>query len=249
MLVLIVAMASVQVGAVLVKGLFPLVGVGGATALRLALASIMLLAVWRPWRLRPTAQEARSLVIYGARDGMDEPVFLSGAQSNSARYSRIARVHGAAGRGGGRVAPPVDFLWVLLAAIGIAGSAAARTHLGSARAGGRRVCARRRTSAGPSTSCSAARRDAVHGGGTAALGTLIGALVIAPIGVPHAGAALLSPAVLPAACALALLSSALPYSLEMFALTRLPTRTFGVLMSARRRRSARYPGSYFWASD
>jgi inner membrane transporter RhtA len=29
----------------------------------------------------------------------------------------------------------------------------------------------------------------------------------------------------------AVLSSALPYSLEMYAMTRLPTRTFGVLMS------------------
>ena len=54
---------------------------------------------------------------------------------------------------------------------------------------------------------------------------------IVPIGVAHAGSALFSPGLLPAACAMALFSSALPYSLEMFALTRLPTRTFGVLMS------------------
>jgi inner membrane transporter RhtA len=42
----------------------------------------------------------------------------------------------------------------------------------------------------------------------------------------------LDPAILPAALGVAVLSSALPYSLEMFALTRIPTRTFGVLMSA-----------------
>jgi inner membrane transporter RhtA len=60
---------------------------------------------------------------------------------------------------------------------------------------------------------------------------VIGALVITPFGLAQAGAALLDPKILPAACAVALLSSALPYSLEMFALTRLPTRTFGVLMS------------------
>jgi inner membrane transporter RhtA len=60
---------------------------------------------------------------------------------------------------------------------------------------------------------------------------VVGAIVIVPIGIGHAGAALLSPALLPAAAAVALLSTALPYSLEMYALTRLPTRTFGVLMS------------------
>ena len=75
------------------------------------------------------------------------------------------------------------------------------------------------------------RAGAVHGGRTAALGTLVGALVIVPIGIAHAGRALFSPALLPLGGAVALLSSALPYSLEMYALPRLPTRTFGVLMS------------------
>ena len=75
-------------------------------------------------------------------------------------------------------------------------------------------------------------RGAAHGGATTALGTLVGAALVAAVGVAHAGTALLSPAILPTACAVALLSSALPYSLEMYALTRLPTRTFGVLMSA-----------------
>jgi inner membrane transporter RhtA len=70
-----------------------------------------------------------------------------------------------------------------------------------------------------------------HGGQTAALGTLAGAIAIVPIGIGHAGMALLSPAIVPTACVVALLSSALPYSLEMYALTRLPTRTYGVLMS------------------
>ena len=52
-----------------------------------------------------------------------------------------------------------------------------------------------------------------------------------PFGVAHAGTALLSPALLPIAFGVALLSTALPYSLEMVALTKLPTRTFGMLMS------------------
>jgi inner membrane transporter RhtA len=75
------------------------------------------------------------------------------------------------------------------------------------------------------------KAGAVHGGQTTALGTLIGALFIVPIGIAHSGTQLFSLAILPAAIGVALLSSALPYSLEMFAMPRVPARTFGVLMS------------------
>ena len=60
---------------------------------------------------------------------------------------------------------------------------------------------------------------------------LIGAIVVVPMGVAEAGARMFSPAILPAAIGVALLSSALPYSLEMLAMPKLPTRTVGVLMS------------------
>jgi inner membrane transporter RhtA len=62
-------------------------------------------------------------------------------------------------------------------------------------------------------------------------GTSIGALLAIAFGVEHAGTALLSPSLLPYALGVALLSSALPYSLEMVALTRLPARTFSTLLS------------------
>jgi inner membrane transporter RhtA len=54
---------------------------------------------------------------------------------------------------------------------------------------------------------------------------------VAPIGIVHAGAALLTPALIPVAIGVAILSTALPYTLEMVALTRMPARTFGTLMS------------------
>jgi inner membrane transporter RhtA len=75
------------------------------------------------------------------------------------------------------------------------------------------------------------KAGAAHGGQITALGMVIGAIVTVPIGVAQAGAHLLSPAILPAALGMALLSSAVPYSLEMLAMPRLPTRTVGVLMS------------------
>jgi inner membrane transporter RhtA len=75
------------------------------------------------------------------------------------------------------------------------------------------------------------KAGAAHGGQITALGMVIGAVVIVPIGVTQAGMHLFSPAILPAALGVALLSSALPYSLEMLAMPLLPTRTVGVLMS------------------
>jgi inner membrane transporter RhtA len=63
------------------------------------------------------------------------------------------------------------------------------------------------------------------------LGSVVAALVVMPFGIARAGTALLQPRLLPLALAIAAMSSALPYSLEMVALRRLPTRVFGTLMS------------------
>ena len=75
------------------------------------------------------------------------------------------------------------------------------------------------------------RAGAAFGGDTVALGSAIGALVAVPIGIAHAGEAMLSLSTLPYALGVAILSSAAPYSLEMYALTRLPARTVGVVVS------------------
>jgi inner membrane transporter RhtA len=72
---------------------------------------------------------------------------------------------------------------------------------------------------------------AAHGGQITALGMLVSALMIVPIGLAQNGAELFSPAVLPIGLGVALISSALPYSLEMIAMQRMPTRTLGVLLS------------------
>jgi inner membrane transporter RhtA len=240
------AMVSVQCGAALVKELFPVVGVAGATALRLTLASLMLVIVWRPWRLRPTAREMLSILIYGSAMGVMNLLFYSSLRriplgiAVALEFTGPLAVAIATSRRG------LDFLWIALAAAGIVAllplgmAPLGIAPLGIAPLG---IQARALPPAGIAFALGAGvcwalyivfgqKAGAAHGGATAALGTLVGAAIIAPIGVAQAGAALLSPAILPAACGVALLSSALPYSLEMYALTRLPTRTFGVLMSA-----------------
>ena len=224
-----VAMISVQVGAALVKGLFPVAGVAGATTLRLVLASLLLAAVWRPWRLRPTARETRSILAYGTAMGCMNLCFYSA-------LSRIPLGIAVALEFTGPLAVaivashrPVDYLWVALAALGLLAllplGHGSISPVGIVFALGAGVCWALYIVFGQKV-------GAAHGGGATAMGTIVGALVIAPIGVAQAGGSLLDPAILPAALGVAVLSSALPYSLEMFALTRIPTRTFGVLMSA-----------------
>ena len=124
----------------------------------------------------------------------------------------------------------VDFLWIGLAIIGLLllipmGEASHGIDLiGAAYALGAGVCWALYILFGQK-----AGND--NGVQTAALGVMIAALFIAPIGIVHAGAALLTPALIPVAIGVAILSTALPYTLEMVALTRLPARTFGTLMS------------------
>ena len=70
-----------------------------------------------------------------------------------------------------------------------------------------------------------------HGPATVAMGSLIAAVVFVPLGMLQATDTLFQWSLLPLGLAIAVLSTALPYSLEMIALTRMPTRTFGTLMS------------------
>jgi inner membrane transporter RhtA len=75
------------------------------------------------------------------------------------------------------------------------------------------------------------RAGHLHAGQSVSLGLLVAALVVVPVGVAHAGAALLSPSVLLVGLCVAAISSALPISLEMMALKRLPKEAFGIMIS------------------
>src|SRR5258708_423932 len=63
------AMVCFQLGATLAKGLFPIVGAGGTAALRLGVAAAILLAVWRPWHIRFTPAQLRTVIVYGVAMG------------------------------------------------------------------------------------------------------------------------------------------------------------------------------------
>jgi inner membrane transporter RhtA len=228
--VLIVAMFSFQIGAVVAKQLFPAVGASGATALRLFFASLMLLAAWRPWRIRPSLREARTIVIYGLAMGWMNLFFYLSLDRIPLGIAVALEFTGPLAVSIATSRRAVDFVWIVLAVLGLSAlvplgvAAKPLAPLGVAFGLAAGVCWALYIVFGQ-------KAGNAHGGQTAALGTLAGAIVIVPIGMAHAGTALWSPALLPTACVLGLLSSALPYSLEMYALTRVPTRTFGVLMS------------------
>ena len=71
-LLLLIAMLSLQGGASLAKTLFPVVGPQGVTALRLGIGSILLLLYFRPWRLKMRGGNLRSLLMYGLALGCNK---------------------------------------------------------------------------------------------------------------------------------------------------------------------------------
>lgn len=222
------AMFSVQIGAALVKGLFPAAGVAGATTLRLGFASLILAAVWRPWRA-PGARVTCSILVYGIAMGCMNFCFYSALSRIPLGIAVALEFTGPLAVAIAASHRAVDYLWVALAALGLfallpLGHRSIST-IGVVFALAAGVCWALYIVFGQ-------KAGAAHGGVTTAMGTIVAAVVIAPIGVIEAGGSLLDPAILPVALGVAVLSSALPYSLEMFALTRIPTRTFGVLMSA-----------------
>ena len=227
-----IAMLSFQAGAALAKELFPLVGAAGTTALRLSLAALILTVLWRPWRMRFSMREARVILVYGLAMGCMNLLFYSS-------LSRIPLGIAVALEFTGPLAvallasrKPIDFLWILLAVaaliallpLGGGSGGKSLAPSGIALALGAGACWALYILAGR-------RAGATHGGPTTALGILIATLVILPVGLVQNGAHLFAPALLPTAFGVAVLSSALPYSLEMYAMPRIPALTFGVLMS------------------
>jgi len=227
---LLIAMASIQTGASLAKTLFPLVGAQGTTSLRLIFASIILLLVLKPWRARFTAKSLRTVFIYGIALGGMNFLFYMSLRSVPLGIAVALEFTGPLAVALFSSRKPLDFVWIALAAVGLLllipiGQENANLDLtGVAYALGAGVCWAAYILFGQK-----AGED--NGIQTAALGVLIAAIFIAPIGVVHAGSALWDISLIPTAIAVAILSTALPYSLEMVALTRMPARTFGTLAS------------------
>jgi inner membrane transporter RhtA len=228
----LLAMLTIQTGASIAKQLFPLIGPEGTTALRLGFSAMVLWLVFRPWRSLPVGRrDWLAIATYGACLGGMNILF----------YLAIARIPlgiGVALEFTGPLAVALmssrrkrDFTWVACAVIGILlllpdmHGADALDPVGVAMALGAGACWAGYILFGKKTNSQAS------GGITVALGMTVAAAILVPIGAVSQGMALLSWQVLPLGFVVGILSSAIPYSLEMVALRHMNSQNFSVFMS------------------
>jgi len=228
--VILIAMLSIQSGASLAKSLFPVVGAPGVTALRIALGTLILVVIFKPWRLRFKKEQRLPLLFYGLSLGAMNYLFYLSIQTVPLGIAVALEFTGPLAVALFSSRRPVDFIWVVLAVLGLwfllpLGQDIAHVDLtGAALALGAGACWAVYILTGQ-------RAGEEHGPATVALGSLIAALIFVPLGMAQATESIWQWSILPLGLGVAVLSTALPYSLEMIALTRLPTRIFGTLMS------------------
>jgi len=223
-------MLSIQSGASLAKSLFPVVGAPGVTALRVALGTLILVVIFKPWRLRFQKEQRLPLLLYGLSLGAMNYLFYLSIQTVPLGIAVALEFTGPLAVALFSSRRPIDFVWVVLAVLGLwfllpLGQDVSHVDLtGAALALGAGACWAVYILTGQ-------RAGEEHGPATVALGSLIAAIIFVPLGMAQATESIWQWSILPVGLAVAVLSTALPYSLEMIALTRLPTRIFGTLMS------------------
>jgi inner membrane transporter RhtA len=223
----LVGIASVQVGAAFATKLFVHLGPAGTVLVRVLFAAVVLCAIWRPRPRAHTARELRLAALFG----------LSLALMNLTFYEALDRIHlgiavtlefvGPLGVALAGSRTRLDVVWALLAAGGVAllggfGAANATGVLLALAAGGFWAAY---------ILLNARVGRAFSGGGGLAIAMAVATLPLIPPGIVDGGSNLLNPGYLAAGLAVAIMSSVIPYSLELEALRRIRPQLFGVLMS------------------
>jgi inner membrane transporter RhtA len=223
------AITSVQLGATVARHLFAFLGPSGTVSLRVAFGAAILLAVARPGWPRFDAAQWRAIVFFG----------LIIAGMNLCFYQAIARIPlgvavtiefiGPLGVAIVSSRTALDFAWAGMAAAGVAllsfSGGGAVTTLGLLFALG--------AAAGWASYIVLGQRVGrlVPGPDGLAFALAVGGLALLPFGIAGAGSRLLNVRNLALGLVVAILSSAIPFSLEFAALRRLSRQVFGILMS------------------
>ena len=225
------SIVTLCVGTSFAKSLFPLVGAQGVTAYRVFFSALILLAVWRPWRHPIARADLGKVALYGATVGLMNLVFYMALRTISLGLAIAIEFCGPLALAVTSSRKLIHFLWVGLAALGLAlllPINPSSTPLDPVGVG---------------YACAAAvlwalyiilgkRIGHLHAGRSVALGMTTAALIVTPLGLFTAGASLFQPKLIVLGLVVAVLSSAIPYSLEMIALRGIPKRSFGVMLSA-----------------
>jgi len=227
---LVVAMASFQAGASIAKQLIPAIGAPATTALRLGLSALIVFILQRPWRSPPSRSSLGVILAYGLALGTMNFVFYMALRTLPLGIAVALEFTGplAVALVGSR--RRTDFLWIALAVLGLmfllplSRTEGSVDPVGVAFALAAGLCWALYIIFGQ-------KAGRAHGRAASAWGMLIAASFTVPLGLAMTGGGILSPAVLPMGFAVAVLSSAFPYTLEMIALRKLATKTFGTLMS------------------
>jgi inner membrane transporter RhtA len=223
----LLGIVSVQVGAAFAKQLFAIAGAAGTVTLRLVVAAVVLLAMWRP-SLRLDRRMLVVVLSYGVVLGAMNLCFyfaLERIPLGAAVTIEFLGPLAVAVAGSRRW---LDGLWVLLAGTGVV--LLTRVEGGLALPGVLFALAAGACWAAYILLAAKLGSKSSDGKGLA-LAMVVGSAVALPFGISSAGGAMLDPVVLAAGLAVALMSSVIPYSLELEALRRMPPRVFGILMS------------------
>jgi inner membrane transporter RhtA len=228
---LVLSMISLCVGTSYAKTLFGVAGPAGMTALRIGLSALLLIVVQRPWRWRIDAGQARAVIGYGIVLACMNLSFYAALATLPLGVAIAIEFLGPLGVAVAYSRSRFDLMWVVLAAGGIvalvlpgaSGHPIDPVGVGFALLAaifwalyiivGKRATAR------------VPERQIV------CLGLCAASLIAVPAGIAQAGAALLEPHVLLVGFVVAIFCSALPYSLEMYAIKRLPNQVFGIVVS------------------
>jgi inner membrane transporter RhtA len=218
---------SVQVGSALAKHLFSAVGSFGTVSLRLFFAATVLIVLWRP-SLRLDRRTWTVVLGYGVTLGLMNLCFYLALARIPLGIAVTVEFLGplAVALAGSR--RWLDAFWAVLAAGGVVLLMQGRGDLNLA---GFLFALAAGTCWGLYILVGAALGRHTTQGNGLALGMAVAALVAVPFGVADSGTALLQPWVLVAGLGVALLSSVIPYSLDLEALRKIPPRVFGILMS------------------
>ena len=228
-LMVLTAIASVQVGSAVARTLFDDLGAAGVTLLRLALAALILAVVTRPKVRSWTAAQWRAAALLGVAMAGMNLIFYLALRTVPLGTAVTVEFLGPLLLALVQTRRLVDLLWAGLAAAGVlllgldGGGSAPLSGLVLAFLAGLCWAAY--------IVCSARLGRLVPGTGGLTVALAIGAVLVLPFGAGGAAAVVEHPTLLIGATAVALLSSVFSYGLEITALRRIPTRVFGILMS------------------